>query len=245
MAYDTAPSSSSSSIFGYMAARQTALEEHPFFQYLATNPPHDWLIKMIPGMSFWVMIFQDVLRLVEDQVSDPSMLAIAKHIKAGDDGHDRWFVRDMQRLGLPQPDLEMLFGPAHEAARKASYAILSEVFRVGDDRLRIVILLALESASYVFFDTMTNYLENTSFPHKLHYFGRTHLDAELKHGIVEAEADILVETAIRASIGLHGQAIELIARVFDAFDQMFEALLGPTTTTTVEAVSVPPSSKAA
>ena len=62
MAIDTGTNSSNypssiNSVFGHMAARQTALEEHPFFQYLLTDPRHEWLVSMSPGMSFWVMVY--------------------------------------------------------------------------------------------------------------------------------------------------------------------------------------------
>src|SRR5262249_22952987 len=105
MAIDTGTNSSNdpssiNSVFGHMVARQTALEENRFFQYLLINPPHEWLVSRIPGMSFWV------------QVTDPPMLAIAKHIKAGDVGPDSWFVRDIRTFGLPLSDIEMPVGPS-------------------------------------------------------------------------------------------------------------------------------------
>jgi len=219
--------SEDASIFGHMAAQQTHFEEHPFFQYLEQNPPTDWLHHFVPGMAFWVMTFQDVLRVIEDRVKAPQMRAIASHIRQGDKGHDNWFLSDMVRLGLTPPDIEKLFGPEHDSARSASYAIMSEVYRAQDDRLLIVLLLALESASYVFFGSMTNYLENNNYTKQLHYFGRTHLDAELKHGIVEAEMDNQVERAVEKSPEVHQQAIQLIDRIFDAFYKMFSTFVPP------------------
>lgn len=212
---------SETSIFGHMAMKQTLFEEHPFFRYVETNPPMEWLLGYIPRMAFWIATFQDVLRVVEQRVGDPQLKSIASHIRAGDLGHDHWFLRDMRRLNLEVPTMADLFGPRHESTRMAAHALMSETYRASDDRLLVVLLLALESASYVFFTGMTNYLEVNNFPIDLLYFGRNHLDAEMAHGIVEAKMDMVVEEAIEASPLLRAEAIALIDRVFDAFTSMF------------------------
>lgn len=213
------------SIFGHMAVKQTIFEEHPFFRYLEAKPSTEWLLDFIPRMAFWVMTFQDVLRLIVQRVTHPTMLSIARHIQRGDLGHDNWFLTDMDRLGLPRVTLNDLYDQEQSAVRQASYSILTEVLRAKDDRLLIVLLLALESASYVFFGSMTNYLENSQFPIQLRYFGRTHLDAEMQHGIVEAEMDNQVESALEVEPDVHTDAIALIDRIFDAFTQLFGSLV--------------------
>lgn len=216
-----APEDGANSIFGHLAMRQTAFEDHPFFIYLRKRPPTDWVAEFLPFIGFWVKAFQDILGIIEDRVKDPTMLAIASHIRAGDRGHDDWFARDMQLVGNPLPTFTEVFGPAHQITRLAAYAIVAEVYRTRDDRLLIVLLLALEAASYVFFTGMAEYLEHTGYPHELHYFGRRHLDAEMEHGIVEAEMDNQVERAVERSPELHDEALALIDHIFDAFWSMF------------------------
>lgn len=209
------------SIFGHLAMRQTAFEEHPFFVHLRKNPPTDWVPGFLPFIGFWVKAFQDILGIIENRVKDETMLAIATHIRQGDVGHDDWFARDMALVGNPLPTYVEVFGPAHKSTRLASYAIIAEAYRAQDDRMLIVLLLALEAASYVFFTKMAEYLEHARYPHELHYFGRRHLDAELEHGIVEAEMDMQVERSFGPSPELQFEAIALIDRTFDAFTSMF------------------------
>lgn len=213
------------SIFGHLAMRQTAFEDHPFFVHLRRNPPTDWVAGFLPFIGFWVKAFQDVLGVIENRVKDETMLAIASHIRQGDMGHDEWFARDMALVGNPLPTFAEVFGPAHKSTRLASYAIVSEAYRAKDDRMLIVLLLALEAASYVFFTKMAEYLEHGGFPHELHYFGRRHLDAELEHGIVEAEMDNQVERSFGPNPELQYEAIALIDRTFDAFSSMFGGFL--------------------
>lgn len=214
------------SVFGHLAMRQTEFEDHPFFQFLARDPSPEWLRDFVPRLGFWAHVFQDVLALVERRVKDPEMRSIAHHIRGGDIGHERWLCNDMQRVGQEIPDLPAIFGPEHEEARMASYSLLAEVFLANDERLLVVYLLALEAASYVFFDTMTGYLERAEYPIELQYFGRNHLDAELNHGIVEAEMDIKIENAIeQASRDLRHEAHALINRVFTAFNTMFHSFV--------------------
>ncbi|MBL8971156.1 MAG: iron-containing redox enzyme family protein [Myxococcales bacterium] len=209
------------SIFGHLAMRQTSFEDHPFFVHLREHPPADWVAAFLPAIAFWVKAFQDLLSIIEDRVRDPEMRAIASHIRLGDAGHDQWFVQDMALVGNPLPTYQEVFGPAHRSTRLASYALVAEVFRVHDDRLLIVLLLALEAASYVFFTKMAEYLEHAGFPHELQYFGRRHLDAELEHGIVEAEMDNQVERSFATSPELRAEALALVDRTFDAFTGMF------------------------
>lgn len=212
-------------IFGHLAVRQTELEENPFFDFLKTNASHEWLMSFFPRIAFWVHAFQDALELADSRVSDPTMKSIAAHIRKGDLGHEVWFEEDLESLGLSMLDLRTLYGAEHAGARMASYAVLSEVLQAKDDRLLIVLLLALESASYVFLEMMTEYLEDSEFPLELKYFGRNHLEAELEHGIVEAEMDICVESAIAECQILRADAHALIDRVFDTFEEMFQSYL--------------------
>lgn len=209
------------SIFGHLAMRQTAFEEHPFFRRLREHPAPDWVPSFLPYIGFWVKAFQDMLVIIEGRVKDPEMLAIATHIRQGDVGHDNWFVRDMVAVGNPLPTYTEVFGPEHRTTRMAVYAIVAEVFRAADDRLLIVLLLALEAASYVFFTKMAEYFEHVGFQPELHYFGRRHLDAELEHGIVEAEMDNQVERSLAGSAELQAEARLVIDRIFDAFVSMF------------------------
>lgn len=220
-------SNSKGSIFGHLAMRQTTFEEHPFFRYLREHPSPEWVPGFLPFIGFWVQAFQDMLVIIEQRVKDPEMLAIATHIRQGDHGHDQWFARDMALVGKALPTFAEVFGPDHWTTRRAVYAIVAEVYRAADDRLLIVLLLALEAASYVFFTKMAEYFEHVGYQPELHYFGRRHLDAELEHGIVEAEMDNQVERSLSGTPALQDEARHLIERIFDAFAAMFAGFVPP------------------
>ena len=183
--------------------------------------------EFIPGMGFWVKTFQDVLRLVRARVTDTDAAAMAQHILEGDVGHDEWFVRDLEALDMKIPTVHELFGPDNEHVRLGSYAIVAEVYKADNEVLLLVLLLALESASYVFFTGMAKYLEGNEFPVELRYFGRNHLNAELEHGIVESGMDALVDDACAQNEQLYDAAVALIERVFAAFSVMFVNFLPP------------------
>ncbi len=215
------------SIFGHLARKQTAFEDHAFFAFLRTNPETSWVWEFIPGMGFWVKTFQDILRLVRERVASTEAGAMAQHILEGDIGHDEWFVTDLKALEMELPTVLELFGPAHQHVRLGSYALVSEVYRADNDVLLLVLLLGLESASYVFFTGMAAYLEGNEFPVELKYFGRNHLNAELEHGIVESGMDAIVEEACARDPELYDAAVALIERIFDAFTLMFVNFLPP------------------
>ena len=215
------PPARADSIFGHLAMYQTRFEDHPFFVRLREHPPSDWVAGFLPFVAFWVKAFQDLLGIVEDRVSDPEMRAIASHIRQGDRGHDEWFVRDMTLVGNLVPTYQEVFGPAHKNTRLASYTLVSEALHAKDERHLIVLLLSLEAASYVFFTKLAEYLEHADFQFELQYFGRRHLDAELEHGIVDAEMDDQVELGFESKPELRTEALNLIERVFAAFDSMF------------------------
>ncbi len=215
------PPARADSIFGHLAMYQTRFEDHPFFVRLREHPPSDWVAGFLPFVAFWVKAFQDLLGIVEDRVSDPEMRAIASHIRRGDRGHDEWFVRDMTLVGNLVPTYQEVFGPAHKNTRLASYTLVSEALQAKDERHLIVLLLSLEAASYVFFTKLAEYLEHADFQFELQYFGRRHLDAELEHGIVDAKMDDQVELGFESKPELRTEALNLIERVFAAFDSMF------------------------
>jgi hypothetical protein len=136
-----------------------------------------------------------VIRLVHRLTSDPALRAVAAAHEVEDRGHDRWFLHDLERFGVPC-DVRMLFSPGHETIRDVVYEQISDVLRSADDRARLAVVLALEAAGREFFSRIIDVLERDGQAQGLKYFARSHERVEQSHGIfqdtVKAEFDATV-----------------------------------------------------
>ena len=88
---------------------------------------------------------------------------IVRHHRAEDAGHERWFLDDLAAMQIPAPDVRWLFGERHSPTRDAAYALVSEVYRTTDDRLRLVLVKTLESAGHVFFGRVAAIVERVGW----------------------------------------------------------------------------------
>lgn len=207
----------------HLDASQQAFAQHPFFAELERERPLAERLSFVPKLTFWVLAFQDVLRLNEARVQDPAMRRIARHHLKEDSGHDRWFLQDLAALGQREPRLTELFGPAHAAVRDASFALMSEVYRAADDRERVLLLFALEATGHVFFERVSVPVARLGKDLGLKYFSDYHLEVEKAHAVFEGQVEDRffsqpLTDAERAS------ALALLERCFAAFTAMFDAL---------------------
>lgn len=210
-------------VLEHIAAKQATFAKHPFFTELRLDRPIEQIAAFAPRMAFWVMTFQDILRLNEQMVQDPHLKKIARHHRDEDTGHERWFLEDIAKLTGGPLTVSALYGRASASTRDAAYQLISEVYRASDDRLRIVLVLVLESTGHVFFGrtaVLTNAVQNAA---KLKYFSEYHLHIEEAHEMFETkmEENLL---AISMSPELEAQAIALVDRAYVAFDSMFHGL---------------------
>src|SRR6478672_5774401 len=162
----------------HVAKKQAEFANHPFFsgEHIGSGMPQ--LMTMAPDLTFWVMAFQDVLRLNAALTRDPKIRRIVRHHRAEDAGHDRWFLDDLASMQVPAPDVRWLFGERHAPTRDAAYALMSEVYRTTDDRLRLVLVKVLESAGHVFFGNVAAAVERAGWTRALKYFSFSHLEVE-------------------------------------------------------------------
>jgi hypothetical protein len=207
----------------HIEASQAELASHPLFSRFHDRAVFERAMAFVPRLAFWVFVFQDILRLNEERVGDAELRRIARHHRAEDAGHHRWFLDDVAALGLGEMRLDQLFEREHAPARDASYALLAEVFGATDDRLRIVLLLVLESTGHVFFDRVAAFTERHGYGQRLQYFSMNHLDVEKKHALFEQRmnehlATIALEPAARAD------ALALVDRGYAAFRGLFDHL---------------------
>jgi hypothetical protein len=204
--------------------RQRRFAKLPFFQRLERPAAEADARAFVPLLTFFAMTFQDVLRLNEARVSDPALRVLAQQHRHEDRQHEQWLLRDLRRLGV-EPPLEVLFGPRHAAARDASYAVASEVFRATDDRVRLALILVLESTGDVFFARVPRYMEEL-WPGggDLEYFSRRHAAVEKGHTITEnALAGRLDELTPPEGSAAEREALAMLERTFAAMTAMVES----------------------
>jgi hypothetical protein len=210
-------------VLEHIAAKQATFAKHPFFSELRLDRPIEQISAFAPRLAFWVMTFQDILRLNEQMVQDPTLKRIARHHRDEDTGHERWFLEDIAKLTGGPLTVSSLYGRTSASTRDAAYQLISEVYRATDDRLRIVLVLVLESTGHVFFGrtaVLTNALQSAT---KLKYFSDYHLHIEEAHEMFETNMEQQL-LAISMPPEVHADAIALVDRAYAAFDSMFHGL---------------------
>ncbi len=207
-----------------IASRQEVLRRHPFFARFESGASFQTVMAFAPHIMFWVMAFQDVLRLNHELIRDRKLRKIATHHRREDAGHDQWFLDDLRALGWSDRDVTFLFGPEHAQTRAAAYGIVAEVYRASDDRVRLALVLAVESAGHAFFERVAPYVHQAGYGDRLRYFAPSHLHVEHAHNVfVDEEAADLIDDLVLTD-ELRDECEGMVERVFYAFISMFDAL---------------------
>ena len=215
-----------------LEAMQSKLRSHGFFAALKAERPPERILDFAPRLTFWVMAFQDILRLNEKLVTDPKLVRIARHHRREDANHEKWFLTDVGRVG-GVPDLVELFGPRHATIRDATYALAAETFRAPSDRIRVVLLLTLEAAGHVFFEEIADLVENHGQSHLFKYFSDFHLKVEQNHQVFEQKVEeelfsqVLSAEEREAGLALVGRASACFAAMFDVLAEEVAACASP------------------
>lgn len=184
----------------------------PFFKFLEQGSRLEDANLFVSGLAFFILAFQDMLRINEVHITDPNLLPIAQHHRQEDLGHDIWFLHDIQRLNL-DCDAALLFGERSVQTRDTSYAIASEIYRASDDRIRLVIPLVLEAAGHVFFSRAYHFFNRAGYTEHLKYFSKEHFQAELDHEMFDREISQRLQ-AVQLTDELKREASEVVERIF-------------------------------
>ncbi len=221
-----------------IVVRQREFAVLPFSRRLEQEGTIEDVAAFAPGLTFFVLAFQDVLRLNENRVSDRDIRRIIRRHRFEERGHEAWFLHDIAELRIER-DIRWIFGPHHEATRDASYSIVGEVLAARDDRVRLTLLLILEATSEIFASRIGRYLEQTGHKNPLYYFARAHSDREMGHELFggEAKREIL---SIELPPDVTKDALGLVDRVFDAMTEVFAELEARVVRARMGQASLPP-----
>lgn len=208
----------------YVEEKQRALSKHQFLSLLEPHPDMQRALWFAPYVAFWVMSFQDVIRLNAARVEDANLASIVDAHRKDDSGHDAWYLADLQALGCRNIDLAWLYDEPCRPIREASFAITAEVFRASDDYVRLALLLALEGAAHTLFGGVNAILRQAGHAKSLQYFGDGHLQIETGHELFADE----VQQQMRGfdlSDAVLSECKALVDRVFAAFAQVADGLV--------------------
>ncbi len=198
----------SNSLFDKLKMRESNLED---FAGLAHN------------ISFWVMSFQDLLRINLSQITDKECYELSQQHLMEDMGHEKWFLHDLKAMNVEQPNLQTLYSKPHTAVRDATFSLMSEVFRTTYDYERIIMILTLESAGHVFFECVADLVEKNNWNPSLKYFSKYHLDVEKSHDIYEKKIQLYLNN-IQLNHQQENNLLNMIDRMYKAFSIMFDGL---------------------
>lgn len=209
----------------YINTKQIEFAQRPLFNHIRKRLPLQQTMGFAPYIAFWVMTFQDILRLNEKLTKDPKLREFAHHHRQEDAGHERWFLQDLEVMfDTEKLTIDWLYGPDCSTIRDASYMIMAELVKAESDQQRTVLVLALESTSQIFSKEITSYIYDMGYGEKLKYFSKTHFDAESEHAMYEEEGEQQLH-AIKFIPQEREKAIALVDYIYAIFYTIADALL--------------------
>jgi hypothetical protein len=207
----------------HIEVRQAELGAHPFFRRLAEDLPLAQVVLFVPQVSFFVLAFQDLMKMTGERASDPRLRDLLRRHCEEEIGHEKWFLRDVVRLAGAVPELPVLFGAQHAPTRLATYALAAEALGARDDVERLCLIFTLEAAGDLCFGAAQAYFERAGVVDGLVYFAGVHREIEASHSVFEAGVQAVVEGLELDAEG-RARACAAVDRMFDAFRGMLDGL---------------------
>lgn len=209
-------------VLASIEAQAAAFAKLTYFRLLERPGARSDVEIMARGLSFFVMSFQDMLRLNARLITDPELKKLALGQRRDDAGHDLWFLNDIQKLEL-EPDLRWLFSKRHEQTRDTSYEIISQILTAPSDPARFTVGLVLEATGGVYFSRVYRFFSGFGLSEGFQFFSRHHWDAEQSHDVYESEVH---EQLLRIELSPEArtQALAAAEATFGAVARMCEDL---------------------
>lgn len=211
-----------------------------YFQILEGPAQRSDVEVMARGLAFFVLSFQDMLRINAEKVEDPNLRRFVSAQRAEDAGHDNWFLNDLGLLGV-EPSVRWLFGRSHERTRDTAYEIISELHSATDDGSRVVVGLVLEATSSEYFRRVHHFFAGLGLVDGYRFFGREHWQAEQAHDPLAGAARQQLE-ALTLSEASRQRALGTAARVFRSISRMCDDLATRMLRARSEQISLEPGS---
>jgi hypothetical protein len=167
--------------------RRQVLSRHGLFRLLEGPGDIEQIKQLIPRLAFFIMSFQDVLRLAFERSVEANLREMSRLHYLEDRGHDLWYLSDLAELGLSL-DVSWMYSASHQLTRDVSYGHIAEVLTAVDDRTRLAVTLCLEAVGAEFFGRIIGFLERAGRADGLRYFARRHETIEQNHQIFEEES---------------------------------------------------------
>jgi len=202
------------------------ISQHPFLVRVTRSVSLAEIQPALPAFSFWIMSFQDVLRVSEERATGAEVRQFIRNHRAEAVGQDKWFVCDLLKLEGQLPDLLALFGARHTMSRNASYALLAEAYNARSDLNRLLLIQSAQVLNALLLSEMTTFMGRARVKPELRYFS----DANAVRGTNNEAERIAFEylSGLNLSPLSHAATRTLVERVGNAFKEMldgFEALI--------------------
>lgn len=207
---------------------QANLATHPFFARLRAEATLADVRRVAPRVAFFVLAFQDVLRLVTEKTTDPVLRQLARAHQLEDAGHDHWYLHDLEVLDVTT-DVATLFSRDARAIRDVSYHQVAEAISAESDMARFAVVLCLEAAGVSFFASMVDGLDRLGRSDGLLYFAKQHQAVEANHEIFEDERQKAID-AIPVPTAAGAEVVRAVTRTFATMRNLadhLDALVGP------------------
>jgi hypothetical protein len=223
------------------------LAAHPLFQAMKTAQPDlQKALSFAPPAVFWVLAFQDVIRLNAKRATTPEIKALLEHHAEEDSGHEFWFLDDIRTAyGDMFTNPHTIFTPETLEVREMAYSIVAESLSLTDDKLRLIYIELLESTADVFFSKFADFMRTSGHYNRLKYFGTIHWEAESSHEIFEEDRKEQI-MSYNLTPAQRAEAETLSIRIFGYFEGLatqihkhFESKQGNTRGTIRSAFSTP------
>jgi hypothetical protein len=205
-----------------IAERRRALSNLGFLRALDGPGAIDDVRRLVPRMAFFVMCFQDVLRLAHSRSIDPQISALAKAHALEDKGHDRWYLEDVRRLGA-ECSLSWLFSDEHALTRDVAYDQIADVISAKHDCTRLAVALSLEAIGAEFFERTIRFLERIGQAEGLEYFARRHQTIEQEHAVFEERGRRELESIPIPDASM-AEVLAAVHRTFDGMTKLADDL---------------------
>ena len=142
------------------------------------------LAAVAKNLTFYVLAFQDIIRLAANHVYNPMLSDLLKsHYQTCKD-YEQGYLDDLDTLS-ETPTVSFLFSSSQQLVRDVAYNLIAGILRTETDMQRTALVLSLEAAGEIFFQGFIAAFEQQNQHHSLKYFNRQHPALILSQSLTE------------------------------------------------------------